>query len=235
MKKLMIAVGLMFLLGGVSAAFGQRVSLQPIPVSAPKPATAGVKNSAVDAAAMSLDDQILQEINELRSNPALYVQHLEEHRKHYVGNELRLPSETAVVTREGVAAVDDAILFLKQIKPAAKLTDAHGLKRAAQTHLQDMIKSGKPGHFGSDGSSPEQRIEAHGNWDGEMKELISYYAATPRRIVLSLLIDDGVKSRGHRQALVSDTFTAIGINSGASDKYGRLCVLVMTEMFVAKL
>ena len=234
MKKLVIAVCLMCLLGGVSAAFGQRANRQPTSVSSPNTATASVKNSAVDAVTMSLEDQVLQEINNLRSNPALYVQLLEERRKHYAGNELRLPNETAVVTSEGVAAVDDAIQFLKQIKPSAKLADANGLKRAAQSHLHDMIKSGKRGHFGSDGSSPEQRIEAYGNWGGEVKELISYYATTPRRMVINWLIDDGVKTRGHRQALVNNSFTSIGINSGTSDKYGKLCVLVMTQTFAAK-
>ena len=234
MKKLVIAVSMMCLLGGVSAAFGQRANRQPVTINSPAAPTAGVKNSAVDAVAVSLEDQVLQEINNLRSNPAIYVKLLEEHRKHYVGNELRLPNETAVVTTEGVAAVDEAIHFLKQIKPSAKLVDSNGLKRAAQSHLHDMLKSGKRGHFGSDGSSPEQRIEAHGNWGGEVKELISYYASTPRRMVINWLIDDGTKSRGHRQALVNDNFTAVGINSGTSDKYGKLCILVMTETFVAK-
>lgn len=181
-----------------------------------------------------LEAEVLAEINALRKNPSLYVAILEEWKKNYDGNFLKLPNEIPIITNEGAAAVDEAIAFLKAARPAAAVSLMTGLGSAADLHLRDMMSSGKPGHTGSNGSLPEQRLEIYGEGTNEMKELISYFAPTARRIVINYLTDDGNRRRGHRNALLNNNFRLIGIVTGDSTKFNKVCVIVMADSFIEK-
>ena len=69
------------------------------------------------------------------------------------------------------------------------------------------------GHTGADGSLPWDRVARYGQWSGTIAENISYGAygeSDARRIVLSLVIDDGVASRGHRDNILNAAFSVIG-------------------------
>jgi hypothetical protein len=44
-------------------------------------------------------------------------------------------------------------------------------------------------------------------------------------IVASMLIDDGVPSRGHRQNLLDARFKVIGVAIGPHPSYGHMCVI----------
>jgi uncharacterized protein YkwD len=44
-------------------------------------------------------------------------------------------------------------------------------------------------------------------------------------IVISLLVDDGVPSRGHRRNLLDKAFKFIGLSLGAHPVYRHMCVM----------
>ena len=48
------------------------------------------------------------------------------------------------------------------------------LAKAAREHCKDLGRSGKTGHIGSNGSTPQQRIENYGEWTGKVGENIAY-------------------------------------------------------------
>jgi uncharacterized protein YkwD len=56
-------------------------------------------------------------------------------------------------------------------------------------------------------------------------ENINYGNDDARRIVASLLIDDGVPSRGHRRNLLNGTFKFVGVSIGPHPVYGHMCVI----------
>ena len=208
--------------GGVM--FAQQLNGKTSFVSVAQPAT---------AAADVLEKQVLSEIAALRSNPSVYAGYLNELRPFYAGREFRQPNQPAIVTNEGAAALDEAIAFLKTVKPTNSLNTVNGLQRAANDHLNDLLKNNLTGHRGSNNSLPDARIALYGTANA-VKELIAYTAPTARQIVLNLLIDDGTATRGHRLALLKSDYNSIGISVGDSQKYGKICVIVMTDSFTAK-
>ena len=90
---------------------------------------------------------------------------------------------------------------------------------AAEDHAIDMAKTGIFGHNSSDGRSFTARIEKRcGKAYGSSGENIgSDFKVQGRnhalQTVMGLIIDDGVKSRGHRKNIFSPDFRYVGIAS----------------------
>ncbi len=84
-------------------------------------------------------------------------------------------------------------------------------------------RRGALGHSGPDHSSPADRISRHGIWRGRWGENIAYGESSPRDIVLALIIDDGVRSRGHRHNIFNPDFNYAGAALGPHARYGTVC------------
>nr|MDQ3816913.1 hypothetical protein [Acidobacteriota bacterium] len=69
-----------------------------------------------------LEKEIIDEMNLARAEPQVYAGFVEEYKKYYDGNRLQIPGrKKSLVTTEGVAAVDEAINFLRNQKPLPPL------------------------------------------------------------------------------------------------------------------
>ena len=168
------------------------------------------------------EEEILAEINLARSNPAQYASYLETFRQNYNGKELRLSGGKSLITNEGVSACDEAITYLRSLKPLTPLQMRAGLGLGAKDHVGDLIRTGGSGHKGSDGSLPEVRVSRYGTWTESVGENIIYQSTKTREDVISLIIDDGVANRGHRKNIFKPTFNVVGIalSPGASGTIG---------------
>ncbi len=173
----------------------------------------------------ALEEQVLDEINLLRKDPAGYATYVKEVRKYYKKEFLSYPGEVMLRTKEGVKAVDECFRELKKTKPLTTLTPKRGLTQAARDHVRDQSMSGKIGHPGSDKSTPFERMDRYGKWNGIAAENIDYRNNIARRIVLSFLIDDGVTGREHRKNLLNEKFNYAGIACGTHPKYDNMCVV----------
>ena len=91
--------------------------------------------------------------------------------------------------------------------------------------------SGEVGHTGTDGSDPWERLRRYGAIRGSAAENISYGGATGRDVVLQLLIDDGVRDRGHRDNMFDPLFHVVGVSCGPHAEYEVMCVLVYAQGF----
>jgi len=176
---------------------------------------------------------VVLEINKLRSDPAAYaVEYLEPMLKMYKGTMLYMPGNVPIITREGIAALRDAIQELKSSKPAEPLFPDHRLTHSSRDPQKDQSKSGKTGHKGGDGSSIDIRIESYGVWNRKISENIFYGDPDARSVVLHLVIDDGVPSRGHRKNFLDPDLRLVGVACGPHKIYSHVCVMNFAAGFM---
>lgn len=174
------------------------------------------------------DDEwrIIAEVNKMRCDPQRYAkEQLTPLLDYYSGQLLRYPGRSPIITQEGVSALIECIDVLSNTNPMPLLYPRKGLVLAARDHVADQGRSGAVGHSGSNASSPVDRINRYGYWQGYAGENIAYGYENARKIVVALLIDDGVPSRGHRNNLLNGAFNTIGAASGPHNKFGYMCVM----------
>ena len=173
----------------------------------------------------NLKEELIQCHNELRTDPKGFIKHLEDHLKLFKGMVFNYPGEIGIRTNEGPAAVKEAIAFLSKQPAIGSIELDDSLCKAAQDHADDTGPKGITGHDGTDGSSMSDRIERYCEWEGGLAENIDYGKKPALRVIMALLIDDGVKSRGHRKNLFNDEVRYAGFGIGPHKVYGMMVVI----------
>jgi uncharacterized protein YkwD len=183
------------------------------------------------AAYQALEQDVFKEVNLVRTHPAEYAAYLEQMRPYFAGKEFRQPGRPALVTAEGVAALDEAIRFLRAAKPAPAFTISAGMSSGARELVKDQSATGATGHRGADGSFLEQRATRFGTVIDPVGENISYgNDDTARDRVIAWLVDDGVASRGHRKRLFETSYKVVGVACG-DHEMGGMCVITFAGGF----
>ncbi|WP_346860041.1 CAP domain-containing protein [uncultured Draconibacterium sp.] len=173
-----------------------------------------------------LEKEVVYEINLFRSNPAKYAEEfIAPLAKYYEGRILHYPGDIAIKTNEGVGALYECVRELKKARSLDILQPSEALSLAAGDHQKDQENTGNTGHSGSDRSDLKIRIERYGSWQDRIAENIAYGNTSARQIVIFLLIDDGVKNRGHRTNLLHPAFKNVGIACGKHPVYRTMCVM----------
>lgn len=165
-----------------------------------------------------LSAQVQTEINLARTAPRQYARIVagrEAGRRH----------------REGDRVVVEAVRFLEKVGPLPPLRRSEGLSGSALSHVLDQGPSGAVGHKGRDGSRPGKRMARFGKWSGRAAENIAYGRSDARSIVVALIVDDGVRDRGHRLNIFGREFRYSGIASGPHAGYGTMCVINFAAAF----
>jgi len=175
-----------------------------------------------------LEYEVVLELNKLRANPKEYAEkYLEPMLDLYDGKLLKYPNEIPVRTNEGIKAVKECIRVLKKTKPIGPFTPKEGMSYAAADHVKYQSKKGLTGHKGKGGSTPFKRLNKHGQWLITAGENIDYGNDKADRIVISLMVDDGVPDRGHRKNILNGDFKVIGVAVGTHKKYRHMCVMTL--------
>lgn len=185
--------------------------------------------TAAVAAPSRFEEGVFVELNRFRSDPAAYAEYLRDYRPRFEGKLLVSDddSEIDIMTREGVAAVDEAIRDLRREKPLPELEWSDALARAAADHVAVQSRSGAVGHY-TKGSGPGERMKARGGGP-YVNEVITYGHHTPAGVVDQLLIDDGVPDRGHGFSLLRPTHRYAGIACGRHPVHRTMCVTLMSQ------
>ena len=181
----------------------------------------------------TLEQEVLKEINFVRTRPNEYASLLEQLRTRFKGREYRRPGKAALMTEEGAAALEEAIKFLRAAKPVPALALSQGMCSGARALVEDQSVTGATGHKGADGRLCEQRTERFGTWAEPIGENLNYSDDAARERVITLLIDDGVANRGHRQRIMNASYKVVGVACGGH-KIGGMCVITFAGGFSDK-
>ena len=160
---------------------------------------------------------VVREMNLARQNPAAYAGYLEETRGNFNGRYFVLPGKTRIYTHEGVAALDEAIHFLRSAQPLQPLAFSSGMSRGAADHCASQA-GGAIGH-----GNPASRMNRYGRWAATWGENISYGKTCARDVVIALIIDDGLPARRHRANIFAAKFNYAGAAYGPHARYGSVC------------
>lgn len=193
-------------------------------------------NTAANVSYLStLEKEVVYEINLLRSNPAKYAdKYIVPLANKYKNKMFYYPGDKPLKTREGVRALTECVSVLKRTRNLPLVYPSKGLSKAAEDHVKDQSKSGKTGHRGSDFSNVKQRIERYGNWKLRIGENIAYGGLSARQIVIYLLIDDGIRDRGHRKTFLHPDYKAVGVATGSHPGYESMWVMDFGGAFTEK-
>lgn len=84
------------------------------------------------------------------------------------------------------------------------------LTLAAQGHSDDMAQHDVPGHIGSNGSTPEERIKATGYVYRDFAENVAWGQSTPEAAV-DAWFNETPPNDGHRRNILNCALTEIGV------------------------
>ncbi len=171
-----------------------------------------------------LAQEVMEEMNRLRMDPQAYISVLEEYRAQFQGDQVIRPGRITIQTREGVAAVDEAIRFLRRQPPLPPLRPDRILSLTAMDHVVDQGPTGFVGHYGSDGWDFSTRAIRRGG-DPYGGENISYGYDTAREVLIQLLVDDNIQDRGHRVNLFRPGYVRAGVGCGPHSLFYYMCVI----------
>lgn len=172
---------------------------------------------------MSFQEQLVQEINDLRTNPKAYAKKVEKYINYFKGKSLHIPGAKAGIrTEEGPEAYKEAVDFLSKAEPVEELSPSRGLGRISKDFF-DEVQKVDPQELGN--INMEDIINKYGTYVGSLNREISMGDETPEQIVVSLVVSDGDASRGHRDCLLSPELNKIGAANG-THKVFRYCTVI---------
>ena len=174
----------------------------------------------------TLEAEVLDALSAARLAPGDVATALAMRASLYKGKTYQPPGNNARPrqTKEGASAVNDAIQWLQKCEAACPLAEAGvGLKLAAEDHAVDVGGAGVASHRGGDDSRPEDRATRYGKWKGAVGECLWYGRATTGALVVEdLIVDDGVRDRGHRICVFDQRWKAAAVRAGAHATFGTV-------------
>lgn len=187
------------------------------------------------ASADFLTDQeknIILVTNMVRSNPPRFAELYIKPLFHLIQNkEIRIPQYGSLSITEGRSLLNELHKQLQRTESMKILYPSPGLTMAARTHANNLQKSNKIDH-GSGKNSLENRVNKYGTWQYCIGENISSNYASPMLIVISLLLDDAVKSRSHRKNILDPSFNRIGVCLTTHRKFQHLSISIYACDFI---
>jgi uncharacterized protein YkwD len=174
-----------------------------------------------------LEDQVLELINAVRTDPNFLVPDLEERLFSFQASDYRNPYTGKFTrTEEGKHAVAEAINFLRDQSPMEQVYLAKGLTNAARSHADDIGRHGLVSRRGSDKSLTIDRIERYGDWSGSSSESLTFGETSAKEIVCQWIIGDGNVGRGDRRNIFKADFLAVGVGAAWHSKF-EICLSVV--------
>lgn len=167
-------------------------------------------------AASQLENDILTELNLLRSNPKGYISILDGYANGKIKSDISSTLYKEVVD------------YLNGHQAVPTIKSEQCLFESAKRHAIEVSGIGNLTHDGLNGSEPHQRIKAscpgkgflnviggENGYGGSNDNNVAAIYKTARHTILSWLIDEGIPSRGHRLAMMEKNVEYAGVGKEA--------------------
>ncbi|NNE68262.1 MAG: CAP domain-containing protein [Pyrinomonadaceae bacterium] len=178
-----------------------------------------------DVGRPAFEKKVIVEINSARKAPWKYRKHVEHYQKLLRGDVLELPGRPSFLLNEGAGILGKAIENLAKRGDTRVLVRSGPLDAIARGQLHDLLDEPEIGHTGKDGAGLKTRFKRYSNPIGPIAENISYSDITARQVVISMLVDDGVPSRLHRENILNPDFRLVGTACGINSNGMPICVV----------
>ena len=175
-------------------------------------------------------------INKFRANPRDLARHLERLKKYLdtSTNILSEPDKIQIQMVEGEEVFNEAINYLKNLRPLQPFQWEDALAQSAQEHVDDIGPKGLLLYQSSDGTEPEDRITKYGEYKESLGENIDFGPNDAIGVIVSLTLDDGEEERPHRDNLFKNDYRKIGIACGPHQTEFQMCVMDLAYDFIPK-
>lgn len=171
-----------------------------------------------------LNEEVYEELNKVRKDPTSYIKYLKEMKENFDGKDYKDTERNLIIeTEEGLSGINEAIFYLENQSPLKKLEKNEGLEKSTKMMLTHIGPKGSVKHEKGD-MSLKKRIKNHVNKSGLMGENLSFGNNKAKAIICQIIIDDGVKSRGHRKNLFEERYNIFGLSCGYHKVYGTATV-----------
>lgn len=172
---------------------------------------------------MSFEEQLVNEINEFRTNPKAYAKKVEKYISYFKGKTMIIPgSKAGMKTEEGAEPFKEAVDVLSKTEPVEPLEPSKGLERIAKDFLAEVLKV-DPNELNN--INVDDIMQKYGSFLGSMNREVDMGNETPEQVVMSLIASDGDQTRSHRECLLSTDLKKIGVANGKHPTY-RHCTII---------
>ena len=179
---------------------------------------------------IAIQRELFIELNNLRKNPKSYIPLIELEMKSLKKSNIlkKRDSNLQIQTVEGKDAYIEAINFLQNQEGVPPVKEESRLNSAALDLVKDIGTRGVVSHQDQYGQYVSERIEKYCEWDYSASEVIEVSSKNPKDILISLIVDDGLKNRPDRMTLFNPAYNYVGISCGMHSEYEIVTVIVFT-------
>lgn len=171
--------------------------------------------------------EVVDELNLARTRPQHYAALLAREYAQMTPDGYIISGTRRIRTVEGRKAVDEATAYLRGIAPRKAVALDTCLSWAAHDHAAELGRVGGMSHMGRNGSQPSDRAARRLGTPAYCGENLDFGTESPREHITSLIVDDGVASRGHRENLFQREYASVGIGIGTHPDYGSVTVQLL--------
>lgn len=149
---------------------------------------------------------VLAELNYARTKPSEYASQV-------------LQPRVAASSGEYLSYLTECISEMQEMSALSPLQGHDGLTKAAAYWVKKQGPTGNTGHDSNLWPRVKQTVSYK-----KAGENIAYGNNGAREIIVQLLVDNGVETRGHRKNILNSEFTHVGISIGTHSYYKYMCV-----------
>ncbi len=177
---------------------------------------------------------LCEEINKLRQNPHCYIKHLDAHVEKFKDEYIYINNNGKIIlTKDGKNGVYNAKLFLDSCKSCDVLL-------SVSQELETKVKFDSISFYNSplnnyiNNLSLQQRLSDHKNKRGVIIKFTQFGIQDVIDVIVSLLIDDGIATKCHRDFLLSSDLKFIGAVYNSHSMYDHMISVAMSTINIVE-
>lgn len=171
--------------------------------------------------------ELVNEINRLRTNPRKFTSTLKDYITCFKDKVLHFPgNDTCITTEEGADAYNEAIEYLVNQESRVPLSPSKGLCRICEEYISKIKHEDNIENVDLD-----KIIKKYGRFEGSFSRAMDFGGERPENVIVYLVVCDGDKSRGQRNALLNPDLKLVGVGTGKHANYGYFSVIITCSKF----